>query len=389
LKRPRLALALLLFLPALLAVVPPGLNAFWKLSIVVKEAGMLMVLPCLLLACWSAARWKGSAAPDRLSAITVGLGLAAALLYASPLARAVTTARDLESEFDQGFGKIPPSPALPLRRSAPLIWKDFFRGVPTSPVKPRTWVYKHAEDRVTGGLSLDFYPAIGRDRAPCVLVIHGGGWDSGDRGQLPDLNGWLAAAGYSVASIDYRLAPKQVFPAPVEDVADAIAFLKKSAHVDTTRFILLGRSAGGQIALQAAYTLRDPAIRGVIAYYAPADMVFGYSLPGNPLILDSRTVMDQYLGGSCHADPERCRASSPLEFADANSPPTLLLHGGADVMVSPLHTVHLNEKLAALGVPHFSVQLPWATHGYDYVFSGPGSQISLYFVERFLSRILP
>jgi acetyl esterase/lipase len=384
----RLAGAALLFLPALLTVAPPGLNALWKLSIPVKETGFFLTLPCLLLALWSARDWS-SGAPARVAAL---LFLAAALLYAYPLVRAMETARRLEKDFGQGFGKRPASTEIPLQRHAPLVWADLLRGVPTlrAPA-PETFIYSRRDGLE---LRLDFYGTVAGNtrKSPCVVVIHGGGWDTGKREQLPALNTWLSGAGYTVATIDYRLAPEHAYPAPVEDAAAALAFLKTHAHelgVDPARFILLGRSAGGQIALQAAYTLKDPSIKGVIAYYAPADMVFGYSLPGNPLILDSRKVMDQYLGGGCIRHPENCRAASPLEFADANSPPTLLLHGKPDVLVSYKHTLHLEDKLDSLGVPHFSVKLPWATHGYDYMFSGPGSQISLYFIERFLARVVP
>jgi acetyl esterase/lipase len=385
----RLTAAFLLFLPSLLTVLPPGINAFWKLSIPVKETGFWLAPPCLALTAWCLLSWKTGWGARAASA----LFLAGALLYAYPLLRAIETARHLEKEFARGFGKIPLKRPVEFLRPRPLVWKDFLRGIHASSVRPVTRTY--ARKRETD-LRLDFYPArasreSGR-KAPCVVVVHGGGWDTGTRGQLPDLNPWLTGAGYAVAAIDYRLAPEHVYPAPVEDVSDALAYLKARAEdlgIDPERFVLLGRSAGGQIALQAAYTLKDPAIRAVVAYYAPADMAFGYSLPGNPLILDSRKVMDRYLGGSCNDDPERCRAASPLEFADAQSPPTLLLHGEPDVLVSFKHTVHLEEKLAARGVPHFSVKLPWATHGYDYMFSGPGSQISLYFLERFLARAAP
>jgi acetyl esterase/lipase len=381
----RLAAAAALFLPSLLTVLPPGINAFWKLSIPVKETGFLLALPCLALAAWFALSWKAGFG-SRAAALLL---LAAALLYAYPLFRAVETSRRLQRDFDRGFGKLPLLRPVDFLRPRPLVWKDVLGGVPRGPARaiPRIYVSRPAENG--GDLGLDFYPVVGKGRRPCVVIIHGGGWDTGERTQLPELNSWLVRAGYAVATIDYRLAPKHAYPAPIEDVKDAIAFLKKTAYVDSTRFVLLGRSAGGQIALQAAYTLKDPSIKAVVAYYAPADMVFGYSLPGNPLILDSRKVMDQYLGGSCGAEPERCRASSPLEFADANSPPTLLLHGEPDVLVSYKHTLHLEEKLTALGVPHFSVKLPWATHGYDYMFSGLGSQISLYFLERFLARTVP
>jgi acetyl esterase/lipase len=305
--------------------------------------------------------------------------------------RAVETARRLENDFARGFGKSPASPAVSFQRARSLVWTDFLRGIPRGPSRPVAWVYAHSPgEGNSGDLRLDFYPARRPARpAPCVIVIHGGGWDTGRRGQLSELNFWLARAGYAVAAIDYRLAPEHIYPAPIQDVAAALAFLKSHARelgIDPARFVLLGRSAGGQIALQAAYTLKDPSIRAVVAFYAPADMVFGYSLPGNPLILDSRKVMDRYLGGSCAIEPSRCREASPLEFADANSPPTLLLHGHPDALVSFQHTVHLRKRLDTLGVPNFTVDLPWATHGYDYLFSGPGSQISLYFIERFLAR---
>jgi acetyl esterase/lipase len=381
----RLAGALLLFLPSLLTILPPGLNALWKLSIPVKETGFFLALPCLALALWTALEWK-TGLVTRAAAL---LFLTAGLLYAYPLVRAVETAHRLKKDFDNGFGKIPVLHPVPFLRSSPLVWKDFVRGILRSPAAsaPRIYARKEGMD-----LRLDFYRSGRKEKVPCVVVIHGGGWDTGKRGQLPELNAWLAGAGYAVATIDYRLAPRHAYPAPVEDVADALAFLRAHADelgIDPARFVLLGRSAGGQIALQAAYTLKDPSIKAVVAFYAPADMVFGYSLPGNPLILDSRKVMDQYLGGSCDAEPERCRISSPLESASADSPPTLLLHGEPDVLVSFKHTVHLEQKLSELGVPHFSVKLPWATHGYDYMFSGVGSQISLYFMERFLARAIP
>jgi acetyl esterase/lipase len=370
-----------LFPASLLTVVPPGLNILWKLSIPVMELGHVFAVGTLILA---AAAWRwGGGGRFRIPALLL---LLASGLFLSPLARAVSTAARLERAYPAALA-IPSWPSgagLPAR---PLDWRHLWLGVRTPDIRPRTLAYASGDT----ALALDFYPAVrhGGGRAPCVLVIHGGGWDGGNRGQLPALNRYLAGKGYAVAALDYRLAPDHRSPAPVEDVAQALAWLRAHATalgIDPARFVLLGRSAGGQIALHAAYALRDEGVRGVVAFYAPADMLFGYSLPGNPLILDSRKVMDRYLGGGCLDVPDRCRAASPLEFAHADSPPTLLLHGRPDALVSFRHTRHLERRLAALGVPHFSVDLPWATHGYDYVFSGPGSQISLYFIMRFLER---
>jgi acetyl esterase/lipase len=385
-----LAGAALVFLLSLLAAVPPGLNLFWKLSIPVQETGFLLA-PLLLLLALAGLRRPGA----RRWASLLLLGAVPFLLW--PLAAALFILPSLERDFARAF----PAPrSASLQRAAPIEWTDFLGGVDTRaapPARTETYARKDGID-----LRLDFYPAArtgeastaearaGTGKAPCIVVIHGGGWDTGERGQFREMSAWLAGGGYAVASIDYRLAPRHPFPAPIEDVRDALAWLRARADelgIDPEGFVLLGRSAGGQIALQAAYTLKDPGLRGVIAYYAPADMVFGYSLPGNPLILDSRKVMDQYLNGGCRESDAPCRAASPLEFADRDAPPTLLLHGRPDVLVSFRHTVHLGRKLDSLGVPHAVVDLPWATHGYDYFLRGLGSQISLYFVERFLARV--
>jgi acetyl esterase/lipase len=193
-----------------------------------------------------------------------------------------------------------------------------------------------------------------------------------------------------VAVINYRLAPKYHSPAPVEDVRDAIAYLKKHAdqlQIDTGNFVLLGRSAGGQIALLAAYTLKNAGIKAVIGYYAPADMVWGYSAPASPLVMDSRKVMENYLDGSYDKVPHNYQASSPILAVNKNSVPTLLIHGENDVLVAYEHSRRLNDKLQQLGVKHFLLTLPWATHGCDYTLNGPSGQLATYTVDRFINQV--
>jgi acetyl esterase/lipase len=308
------------------------------------------------------------------------------------LIRALSASAALQEAFSRAMDEKKGSPVF--GRLRPIVWPELFFGIPFRPVAPRTLAYAEKEG---GVLSLDFYPpaqAAVRNpgRAPCIVVVHGGGWDGGDRGQMAPLNAYLASAGYAVASIDYRLAPGQVYPAQIEDVFSALEFLRSHADglgLDPARFALLGRSAGGQIALQAAYlSAGRAAVRGVVAFYAPADMVFGYSLPTSPLIMDSRKVMERYLGGSYPEHPGKYTASSPFEHVGKGSPPTLLLHGRPDVLVSFRHSEHLRARMDELGVRHFVVDLPWAAHGFDYVFRGPGSQISLYFIERFLEEAM-
>lgn len=382
-------LCLILSMPILflasLTVITPFTNALWKLSIPVMEVGHFLALPVLGLGFWLLT-WKSIT-----TKITGLILVTSSLLFAFTVFRAALAASRLEARFTEAFPAASSLPAERFSRKAPLVLRDLLFGIKVPASAPRTMIYAShpAAPRHPGDLLLDYHPASGRTSAPCVVILHGGGWDGGNRKQMPEINHWLASRGYAVASLDYRRAPEFRYPAPVEDTRAALAFLKSRAGelgIDSSRFVLLGRSAGGQIALQAAYTLGEPAIRAVVSFYAPADMVFGYGLPVNPLILDSRLLMENYLGGTLDAVPEAFESSSPVETLDSlHRVPTLLLHGHPDALVAYEHTRRLEARLAALGEKQFTVDLPWAAHGYDYFFSGPGSQVGLYFLERFLA----
>jgi acetyl esterase/lipase len=308
----------------------------------------------------------------------------------TPLLRAIPVAYRLPEQLKTAFGETqPPGLAGAPTRPKPLAAVDLWRSVDSPEVRSSSLIYSKIEDKV---LRLDFYmpPRISQP-APCVIVIHGGYWRAGDSKQLAPLNTYLAARGYAVAAINYRLVPHWPFPAARDDVIATLAYLKAKAdslHLDAQRFILLGRSAGGQLALLVAYTLQDPAIRGVVSFYGPTDMHWSYANPSNPLIVDSKAVLEAYLSGNPEQAPANYDAASPLRFIDASTPPTLLIHGGRDELVFFRQSERLAERLAQIGIPHFLLSLPWATHGFDFNFSGPGSQISTYTIERFLAAVM-
>ena len=90
---------------------------------------------------------------------------------------------------------------------------------------------------------------------PTVVWIHGGGWAGGEKTYVAQYAAALAAGGFVVAAIDYSLPPKEIYPTPVRQAFDALAFLKREAarfHVDPTRFFIAGDSAGAQMAAQVA-----------------------------------------------------------------------------------------------------------------------------------------
>jgi acetyl esterase/lipase len=367
---------------ASLAVVKAPTRLLWFLSVAVTEWGHLWAMFCGL--CLLIARVNGgSRAGFLLNALAVALALA-------PTLRALSVAASLPSELSRAFGGLKPSSATSaLVRSRPLSLRRLFSWEASrSGVRRQTVLYI---DRDGKPLLMDIYrPAEAPGPLPGVLVVHGGSWRSGSRDNMNALNYYLGRRGYVVAAMDYRLAPAHRFPAARDDVQAAIQYLKGHAAeigLDQSRLVILGRSAGGQLALLAGYTAQDPAIRGVVALYAPADLVFGYWKQSNPLILNSREVLETYLGGTPLTVPDAYQAASPIHFVSSNTPATLLIHGGRDQMVSPRHSKILADRLAQAGRPHLVLNLPWATHGCDINLTGPGGQLASYAIERFLAAV--
>ena len=214
----------------------------------------------------------------------MGVTALAAVLLLKPTVQAWTVGRGLSEKLQLQFGKVElDRPAFSLAA--------FFESAP-KPVQMETLTY-------AGDLALDFYHPVRADArpGPCVIVVHGGGWDSGVRGEIAPFNHWLAHHGYAVAAITYRLAPKFTWPAQRDDILGAIAFLKAHAAalgVDATRLVLLGRSAGGNLAEATAYGAPDPAIRGVVALYAPADMNFAYAWGREDDVLKSPALLRRF-----------------------------------------------------------------------------------------------
>jgi len=379
----RLVLGGLTLAASLFVILPPPTAVFWKVGIFVTEWGHWLTLVALL-PLWPGWRrsWRGRSG--------VLLSLCAMVLFLSPLIRAIPLTHQIPVQLAEAFGDTEPSSGLfAPPRPAPLVPVDLFRGVQSPEVSFSSQTYFKNENYE---LTLDLYqPSHSRGLVPGVIVIHGGSWNSGDANQLTSLNHYLAARGYIVAAINYRLAPKWSFPAPLEDVDAAIRFLTDKAStlgLDPQRLVLLGRSAGGQLALLAGYTMERRSIRGVVAFYTPADLLYAYTHPGNPALIDTIGVIEAYLGGGPDRAREAYKAASPFQFVKSTTPPTLLIHGAQDALVWPAQSERLSRRLSDRDAPHFYLRLPWATHGCDYNFSGPCGQITTFTIERFLTAVM-
>ena len=248
----RLIFIVVLFLISLLAIFKAFEYHLWLLAIGVTE--FCWVFAAITIALLLTGFWV-----SKYQTAGTVIGVLALILFISPIARAYTVASNLRENFDKAFNTITTDSGVP------FSFFKLFAGTVKVPYHTLTYV-KYADT----SLSLDFYPTQVIGKRPCVIVVHGGSWAGGDSQQLPELNSYLATKGYNVASINYRMAPKWQTPAPIEDVTNTLKYLRSHAdelHIDTDNFILIGRSAGAQIALLAAYTLHDKSIKGVIAYY--------------------------------------------------------------------------------------------------------------------------
>jgi acetyl esterase/lipase len=373
----RLAGSLLLFLLSLMVVVPATQIVLWYIVILITEFGHWFSLASLGILVWELATQRRHPNPG-----TVLLCLASIALFLTPLVQATVIAARLPGQLAAIFGE-KNRPSFP---AAPLSYAKLWALTKTPAAREETRSFTNGGQ----SLALRIYEKSESVPRPCILIIHGGGWNSGDETQLPEWSRQLAAMGYRVASMAYRLAPQFHWPAQKEDVAAALAYLKTHAAelgIDPHRFILLGRSAGGQIALDAAYSLRDPAILGVIASYPPTDMNFAYWTGGENDILGSRKLVRGLMGGPPASAPDLYRDASPLDLIGPDTPPTLLIHGTRDEIVWVRHSERLRERMLRAGRPCFLLELPWATHGFDVTARGPGAQLELYAIAWFLRSV--
>jgi alpha-L-fucosidase 2 len=211
------------------------------------------------------------------------------------------------------------------------------------------------------GLKLDAYvPPTGR-RAPAVIVVHGGGWEAGDKvTYVTPLFEPLARAGLRWFSIDYRLTPDVTNAEQVADVRDAIRFLRGNADrfgIDASRLVLVGESASGQLVLQAA--AEDKAIAGVVSFYGVYDfpaMVTDASPRSLLVRLFRRHVLDE-------ASRAVLRGASPLYTAHHGMPPVLLINGTGERLWAQAQA--FAGRLRELGVRHDVIALDGAPHGME------------------------
>ncbi|MFM7425622.1 MAG: alpha/beta hydrolase fold domain-containing protein [Elainella sp.] len=314
--------------------------------------------------------------------------ICALLLSSLPLLQMPAALSQADAQMQRTFGADAlTSLALEPRRSQPFSLLDLVTGLSIPPLQPERQRFQAADG---SPLDLAIYRAASDQPHPALVAIYGGAWQRGDPSQQSRFNAYMAAQGYTVVAIDYRHAPQHRFPAQLEDVQIALQWVADRAdqyQIDRSRIGLVGWSAGGHLALLAAYQTALP-IRAVVSFYGPTDLTAGYADPPRPDPINTRAVLEALIGGSPAQYPQVYRDASPINYVRANLPPTLLIYGGRDHLVKPIFGQRLFDRLRTVQNRTVLVSLPWAEHAFDALFRGLGNQIALYYSERFLAHTL-
>jgi len=274
---------------------------------------------------------------------------------------------------------------------------------------------------------------------PVVVFVHGGYWVAQDKRYFSPIVGLygnvgraLARRGIGVVIPSYRLVPGVTFDDELSDVLAAVRWTiaHVAEHGGDPRFVVVGGgSAGGHLALLAAYTPNDRALQpdasaadthvaGVVSFYGPTDFQevyeqteemrrrlarrrqrvrpYGALLEGmiqwaglSPASGQTHNYIADLLGADPSQDPELYSRLSPLGRVGPHCPPTLLLQGTADIFGMGPSVRRLHQALTAAGAPSVLVEFPGADHAFDLALPqlSPAAQAAVYDVERFLALL--
>ena len=369
-------------LAAIWIVVPAPAYNVWLFSVVASEWSLWLGAFALIGIICSLSNRDGN-----LWVASLIIGIIAFIISLYPLISVVSIAREQKV-------------LLSLSRYFNGLWKqNDFSEDNTKNFTTHTFAQIDGKD-----LQLDVYLPTQNtaNNGASLIVIHGGSWSAGERNDFPQWNQMFAAQGFTVFDVDYRLAQPNYLTA-TSDVKCAVKWVKENAekfNISPDRIALLGRSAGGHLAVLAAYSAGDarlPAscsetktsenVRAVVSVYAPTDLLWAYDNPANQRVIDGPQTLANFLGGSPHESNElreRYILISPGSHIASNTPPTLLIHGGQDQLVSPENMNLLADKLSKANAPHRTLFIPYAQHGFDYNFNGWGTQISESVILDFL-----
>jgi acetyl esterase/lipase len=226
-----------------------------------------------------------------------------------------------------------------------------------------------------------FYPKKIKTKLPGVVLVHGGGWRSGDKSMNTPLAQQLALSGYFVMSVEYQLSLEAKYPAAVYDLKTAVRWLRSNAkefQLDENFIAIIGGSAGGQLASLIGATNDNPKFEGnqghtefssQVQAVVDLDGLLDFTDPDNMAVKRTAQSADVFwLEGHYDSIPDKWRDASPLYQVTAKSPPFLFInssqtrfHAGYKGMVAQLRSMNIKAEVIELkDTPHsYWLFYPW------------------------------
>jgi acetyl esterase/lipase len=255
-------------------------------------------------------------------------------------------------------------------------------------IEKKDIVYKKIEDRK---LHLDAYFLKEKKQNPAIVILHGGGWRSGNKSQMKTFALEMATKGYSCFNIEFRLSPEAQYPAAIFDVKKAVQYIKEKAqefNVDTTKIAVLGCSSGGQMASLVGTTNGKSGFEdknGNVKFSSTVNAIInidGILAFKHPESIEGK-VAALWLGGSYEEKPAIWEQASPLNHTDKNTPPVLFInssiprfHAGREDMIAILNKNGI----------YYEVQtIPNSPH--SFWFFNPWFDETIRYTSRFLETV--
>jgi acetyl esterase len=220
-------------------------------------------------------------------------------------------------------------------------------------------------------------PGVPVKRA-AVLFVHGGGFKSGSKADMLAFCNLYARGGFVAATIDYRLTPPNVFPAALDDVTSAIAWLKAQAGVygfDADKLVIVGYSAGANLALMAGLA-DNSRVAAIVSVAAPTNL---RAMIDGPTFEQAKQDIRAYLGGQ---SPD---IASPIFRVTRGDPPVFLFHGQKDTFVPIEHSVAMAGLLKQNDVPVLLRVFP--DSGHEIMLFGSAVQPLLEDMTKFIAAV--
>lgn len=232
------------------------------------------------------------------------------------------------------------------------------------PVRPGEKVYRDVVFATPDGnkLRMDLYVPQTTKPAPVVLWMFGGCWRFGSKGYHVIMRD-LTSAGIAVASIQYRMSNRAVYPAQLEDCRAAAQWLRDYGArygIDAKRMGASGESSGGQLAALLAATEGKSRIQGVCTLYPVTDLIELGSLYEKRSV--GRNLIEKLLGGSIEKKIDLAADASPVYHISRSLPPFLIIHGQRDRIIPVEHSEWYFRTLEEAGVKAQLIVVPDKGH---------------------------